>query len=140
MVASLSYYLYVKSTIQTINNTPIALKEFAVNGLAFAHDEREFYIINKSSQPLIMLTPFKGYSINEEKGEVVICQNLISAKPRRNTYQLIKVPQDKYHKVVSNNKLKIRVKYAFLNKQYALYSYDFRKKSFIKINEFLVGK
>ncbi|MTI85614.1 MAG: hypothetical protein FH756_17390 [Firmicutes bacterium] len=144
MALSLSYYLYLRSAIQIINKVPPAFNKqllvFSEGGVAVVHDNKMLHIINKSNQPLMMSTLFKSYLIDKEKNEVVIRQNLLNPKPRNNTYQLIKIPHEDYSRILSNNKLLIRVKYAFLGKQHTLFEYDLSNKSLKLTQEYSIGK
>ena len=99
------------------------------------HDTKAFYLLSGASNII------KSYYINQAKKELVIEQNIMSPKIRDSAYfQLVIVPTDKYQPIVENQKLKIRIKYLYLNDQSTYLEYDLQHKITQVVETSLVGK
>lgn len=141
VVVVISYILYARSEIQLISDIPTVFnKSQFVNSYKdggtflmidnkeitpIAHDEQNLYILNGAGDDLLMYSIFKSYYIDAKKKEIVIYKNIVNFKPRQKPcYQLLKIPKKKYSGIIVNNKINVRIKFAFLNGQFELMEYE----------------
>lgn len=87
------------------------------------HDTKALYILSGTKDII------KHYYIDKENKELVIEQNP-SQKTRDGSYfQLVTIPTEKYQPIVEDNKIRIRMKYSYLNNQSIYLEYDLESKT-----------
>lgn len=153
-----SYYLYVRAKIQLTDTIPAIFNncQFEVNFknggtslykdnkvvVPIVHDdEGTLYVLTGAGNDFIMYDIFKSYNIDFKNKEIVIYKNELDFNKRQKPYyQIIKIPKEKYSEIVDNNKIKVRIKFAFLNGQFELIEYDFKNKNYKIIQTIFPGK
>jgi len=151
-LASFVLYLIIPNGVELTNEIPEIFRDQNIqyvykDGLTTieSNESRAAYSIIHNNEALYLLSGasdvIKNYYINQEKKELVIEQNIMSPKTRDGAYfQLVTVPTDKYQPIVDNQKLKIRIKYSYLNGQSTYLEYDLQSKITNVVETSLVGK
>jgi hypothetical protein len=142
-------FVYLKSGITLVDDIPSVFdkSKFTVkiedggtwlyqdNKLTFpiAHDEKgTLYILNGTGQDLIRYDIFNIYKIDQAKKEIVLINNLMNYTPREKAqFQVIEVPHYRYSALVTNNKIRVRIKFGGA---YNLIEYDFQTKTYTNID------
>ncbi|PKM77284.1 MAG: hypothetical protein CVU90_08235 [Firmicutes bacterium HGW-Firmicutes-15] len=151
-LASFVLYLITTNGVELTNEIPEIFRDENIqyvykDGFTAieSNDSRSAYPIIHNAKALYLLSGasdvIKNYYINQEKKELIIEQNIMSPKIRNGAhFQLVTVPTNKYQPIVENQKLKIRVKYLYLNGQSTYLEYDFQNKTTKVVETSLVGK
>lgn len=99
------------------------------------HDDQALYVLNGATNE------FKKFYIDSVAGELVISQNIMSAKSRSKPYfQVVKVSNRDYETIIHDGKVKIRIQYMYLGEQSSLLEYDLKTRKTNLISYTLVGK
>jgi len=151
-LASFVFYLIIPNEVKLTNEIPELFRDQNIKyvykdgftsieskdgGASYPiiHNTKALYLLSGASDVI------KGYYINQAKKELVIEQNIMSPETRDRAYfQLVTVPTDKYLPIVEDQKLKIRIKYLYLNDQSTYLEYDLQNKITRVVATSLVGK
>ena len=106
-----------------------------------AHDDKgTLYVLNGAGNDFLMYNIFKSYDIDNKRKEIVIYKNIVNFNQgQKSYYQFIKIPKDSYIGIVVQDKIKIRIKFVFLN-DFELMEYDFKDRTFTTIQTVSQGK
>ncbi len=152
ILASFAFYIFTPNGIELTNDMPDVFKDQNIqyiykDGVTTieSNNSRSAYPIIHNTEALFLLSgasdEIKNYYIDREKNELVVEQDLLSPKTGDGAYfQLVTVPTDKYQPIVNNQKLKIRIKYLYLNGQSTYLEYDLQNNETKIIEKSLVGK
>lgn len=110
-----------------------------------SNNNRSAYPITHNTEALFLLSgasdKIRNYYIDQGKNELVVEQDILSPQTRNGAYfQLVTVPTGKYQPIVNNQKIKIRIKYLYLNGQSIYLEYDLQNNETKIIENSLVGK
>jgi len=98
------------------------------------HDTKALYVLSGTKDVI------KHYHIDKENKELVIEQNT-SQKIRDGSYfQLVTIPTEKYQPIVEDSKIKVRIKFKYLNNKAICLEYNLQNQTTRIIDTNLVGK
>lgn len=98
-------------------------------------DGMYLYVLNGAGKD------FKSYSLDKDKKEIVIRQNIVNPSIRsEEMFQMVKISYNDIKPLIESNKIKVRISYMYLDQQSTLLEYDFNSKQSKMIAKNLVGK
>ena len=98
-------------------------------------DGKCFYVLNGAGND------FKSYSLDKEKKEIVIRQNIVNSSIwSEEKFQIVKISYNDIKPLIESNKINVRISYIYLDQQSMLLEYDFNLKQSKMIAKTLVGK
>ncbi len=147
IIAILILFMYTRIHINLIDNIPSVFdkSKFSVkyqNGGTWIYQDNEdrpvhpvmhddkgnLYILNGAGDDFIRYGIFGFYKIDKINKEIIIIKNLSNFKSRNKSYfQVIEIPKDSYSEIITNDKIRIRIKF---RSAYQLIEYNFQNKDF----------
>lgn len=128
--------VFSEQKIQWINFNGMTFIESQPGGSVYpiTHDAAALYVLSGTKDVI------RHYYVDKANKELVIEQKA-SKKTRDGTcFQLITIPAEKYQPIVEDNKLKIKIKFNYLNNKSIYLLYDLQTKTSQTMDTNLVSK
>jgi len=150
-VLAVVLYLLFSSKVQLITEIPEVFRgqsiQYITNeGSTFIESQNggSIYPIIHDAQALYVLSGtkdvIKHYYIDKENKELVIEQKTTQKTRDGSYFQLITIPTEKYQPIVEDNKIKVQIKFNYLNSKSIYLQYDLQSKTAKTIDNNMVGK